>query len=146
MVSYECQLKSRTWLTSSSPICIGPLKPEAQEIGDEQIQEALDELSLRTKRRSLRRWPDRVPFFRGKDREDTSECSDGQLPQGYDVLTLNSCGHAFHAKCLASWLAMGRHDCPVCRGEYYKGPKVIERPRRARVRETAGEMSAAFWV
>ncbi|KAF7551290.1 hypothetical protein G7046_g7764 [Stylonectria norvegica] len=37
-----------------------------------------------------------------------------------DILTLNSCGHSFHSKCLSSWFLINRHDCPVCRVPYYK--------------------------
>lgn len=38
-----------------------------------------------------------------------------------DVLTLDTCGHSFHFKCLSSWFLIERHDCPVCRVPYYKG-------------------------
>lgn len=36
-----------------------------------------------------------------------------------DILRLNTCGHAFHAKCLASWFLIHRYDCPICRAVYY---------------------------
>jgi hypothetical protein len=36
-----------------------------------------------------------------------------------DILSLNTCRHAFHAKCLASWFLIDRYDCPVCRTVYF---------------------------
>jgi hypothetical protein len=36
-----------------------------------------------------------------------------------DILSLNTCGHAFHSKCLASWFLIDRYDCPMCRAVYY---------------------------
>lgn len=35
------------------------------------------------------------------------------------VLTLRSCRHTFHKRCLASWCLRWRYDCPVCREPYY---------------------------
>lgn len=37
-----------------------------------------------------------------------------------DILTLKSCHHAFHAKCLSSWFLIERYDCPVCRSPYWQ--------------------------
>lgn len=39
-----------------------------------------------------------------------------------DILSLNTCRHAFHAKCLASWFLIDRYDCPICRTVYYVKP------------------------
>lgn len=44
-----------------------------------------------------------------------------------DILTLNSCGHSFHCKCLSSWFLIERFDCPVCREPYYKSHLPRER-------------------
>lgn len=44
-----------------------------------------------------------------------------------DILTLNSCGHSFHCKCLSSWFLIERYDCPVCREPYYKSHLSRER-------------------
>ena len=47
-----------------------------------------------------------------------------------DVLTLNTCGHAFHSRCLSSWFLIYRYDCPVCRSQYYTvHGSVKEKPR-----------------
>lgn len=44
-----------------------------------------------------------------------------------DIMTLNSCGHAFHSRCLASWFLMDRFDCPMCRVLYYTRPPTPSR-------------------
>ncbi|KAH6673309.1 hypothetical protein B0J14DRAFT_46564 [Halenospora varia] len=41
--------------------------------------------------------------------------------QAGEVLTLKKCHHSFHASCLTSWYLLERHDCPVCRADYFKG-------------------------
>ncbi|TDZ38261.1 hypothetical protein C8035_v006839 [Colletotrichum spinosum] len=41
-------------------------------------------------------------------------------PPDDDILTLNTCQHAFHAKCLSSWFLIERYDCPVCRSQYWQ--------------------------
>lgn len=35
------------------------------------------------------------------------------------MLTLHTCGHSFHAKCLTPWFLLSRYDCPICRKPYY---------------------------
>lgn len=46
------------------------------------------------------------------------------------MLTLHSCGHAFHSKCLSTWFLIDRFDCPVCRAVYYQGTSLSERAAR----------------
>ncbi|KAI0546711.1 hypothetical protein F4679DRAFT_403784 [Xylaria curta] len=36
-----------------------------------------------------------------------------------EILRLHRCGHAFHARCLLTWVLEGRADCPVCRTIFY---------------------------
>lgn len=54
------------------------------------------------------------------DEDQTEEPVSGMRDE--DVLTLNTCGHAFHSRCLASWFLVERFDCPVCRMVYYTRP------------------------
>ncbi|KAI1733543.1 hypothetical protein F4680DRAFT_398162 [Xylaria scruposa] len=39
-----------------------------------------------------------------------------------EILRINRCGHAFHARCLVTWFLQGRADCPMCRGTFYPPP------------------------
>ncbi|TIC99221.1 hypothetical protein CH35J_006485 [Colletotrichum higginsianum] len=48
-----------------------------------------------------------------------------------DILTLKSCKHAFHAKCLSSWFLIGRYDCPVCRNHYWQSREAKTRTASA---------------
>ncbi|KAK7752157.1 hypothetical protein SLS62_005901 [Diatrype stigma] len=41
------------------------------------------------------------------------------------VLTLRSCRHTFHKRCLASWCLRWRYDCPVCREPYHCDEPVV---------------------
>lgn len=105
-----------SWLISCSPICIGPLvgplMPEpAHTVGDDPPQ-TLDQASTvahKTQSRSEGEGTTARPDNTDLDMEDD------------DILTLNTCGHSFHSKCLSSWFLIERHDCPVCRTAYYKG-------------------------
>lgn len=126
-----------------SPICIGPLVPEPALVDGRSISRALDELTLvasertRAGPRHIGCSPDRNYYYRGyrgwlpfrRPRRPRRQCHSqrpvdeennaaaGDLAD--DVLTLNSCGHAFHSRCLASWFLMERFDCPLCRSVYY---------------------------
>ncbi|KAH7318148.1 hypothetical protein B0I35DRAFT_235917 [Stachybotrys elegans] len=53
-------------------------------------------------------------------RHSTLPTQPEELPD--EVLTLQSCGHCFHARCLSSWFLIRRYDCPVCRAPYYTPP------------------------
>lgn len=126
--SYAAAVASRRergnlWLTAcDSPICIGPLVPEPALITGRNIRRALNELTKATqrtrriKRYSLRRklscMSEELPDEDSNELEDTVD----------DILTLNTCGHAFHSRCLASWFLMDRFDCPMCRVAYYTRP------------------------
>lgn len=46
-----------------------------------------------------------------------------------DVVSLRTCHHAFHGRCLTTWYMMERYDCPVCRAVYW-GAGVDEKNRR----------------
>ncbi|RSM05646.1 hypothetical protein CEP52_006118 [Fusarium oligoseptatum] len=104
------------------PICIGPLVgpliPEpAHTVGDDP-RPTLDQTSTVASKTQSR-----------NEGEGTAAQSNGTNldMEDDDILTLNTCGHSFHSKCLSSWFLIERHDCPVCRTAYYKGG-----PRRER--------------
>lgn len=109
---------------AGSPICIGPLVPEPALLDGRSIRRALDELTtLATDRRQLP-----GPAWKWKKKRDGKGKVGGDGEDGDDdVLTLNSCRHAFHSRCLASWFLMERYDCPVCRVVYYRRPSLPER-------------------
>ena len=116
------------WLTASnSPICIGPLMPEPALVNGRNIRGALDELATATectrrkKRISVRRKLSCMSQEAGdEDAAAVEEVAD-------DILTLNTCGHVFHSRCLASWFLMDRFDCPMCRVQYYTRPHAPSR-------------------
>jgi len=107
------------------PICIGPLVPEPAHVDGGRIQLAVDELTTAAASRQSKR----ARFCRGRlsfkgalpTTGSQTTCNGDSAEEGVDdVLTLNSCGHAFHARCLASWFMIERFDCPVCRVVYYR--------------------------
>lgn len=55
-----------------------------------------------------------------------------------DILTLKSCQHAFHAKCLSSWFLIDRYDCPVCRSHYWQTRETRARAATAPPRPVSG--------
>ncbi|KAI0201188.1 hypothetical protein F4808DRAFT_130135 [Astrocystis sublimbata] len=60
-----------------------------------------------------------------------------------DCLTLNGCGHRFHAECLATWFAQYHYSCPMCRNKFwppvvYKGTVSQRRRGRRRRRRRQG--------
>ncbi|KAG9250710.1 uncharacterized protein F5Z01DRAFT_343966 [Emericellopsis atlantica] len=114
------------------PICIGPLVPEPAHIDGGSIRLALDELTTAAASRQSKR----VRFCRGRlsfkgalpTTVSPTTCNGDAAEEVVDdVLTLNSCGHAFHARCLASWFLIERFDCPVCRVVYYRRPSFPDR-------------------
>ena len=113
-------------LSAGSPICIGPLVPEPALVDGRNIRKALDELTTLAARR--RRLPAAASKWK-KRRGSQGGAPGGEEgdDEGNDVLTLNSCGHAFHSRCLASWFLIQRYDCPVCRVVYYKRPSLPQR-------------------
>lgn len=44
-----------------------------------------------------------------------------------EILVLQGCRHAFHARCLVTWFLADGFDCPVCRTPYW-----VRRDRMAR--------------
>ncbi|KAH8646959.1 hypothetical protein BGZ60DRAFT_230997 [Tricladium varicosporioides] len=67
-------------------------------------------------------------FYQGSEnpRSPTSQTASSAINildrlQAGEVLTLKRCHHSFHASCLTSWYLLERHDCPVCRVDYFKG-------------------------
>jgi hypothetical protein len=105
------------------PICIGPLVPEPLRRDEQSARLALAEVTT-VAGACVEASTDGAP-------EGTSESRSklfGVLPfrkkvkvdSGDDVLTLTTCGHSFHAKCLSSWFLIDRHDCPICRVIYYR--------------------------
>lgn len=87
--------------------------------GRETVRETLDEVTTASRR------PDANNRGRNKDDDNGNEQRD---ERDDEVLTLNSCGHAFHSRCLASWFLMERFDCPVCRVVYYERRHSRSRP------------------
>lgn len=53
-----------------------------------------------------------------------------------DVVSLRTCQHTFHARCLTKWFMMKRYDCPVCRAVYW-GAGLDEKSRMGRGTEVA---------
>jgi hypothetical protein len=62
----------------------------------------------------------------GDDEEDTDDDS-GTSDLDTEILVLQGCKHAFHARCLATWFLADGFDCPVCRSPYW-----MRRERMAR--------------
>lgn len=143
------ELASEKWLLAGktvadivqSPICIGSLEPETDdEAGEETAINEETGLVPSDGRRPPPDWTSSTSpsgLVNGQEVTGNPAAAD-QLPRESDVLTLNSCGHVFHTKCLATWLAMDRRDCPVCREEYYSGPSVIMSPRRTTMQRRRG--------
>ncbi|KAI8715099.1 RING-type domain-containing protein [Fusarium sp. LHS14.1] len=103
------------------PICIGPLigplMPEpAHTVGDDPPP-TLGQASTAAS----------TTQSRGEGEGTAAQSNINLDMEDDDILTLNTCGHSFHSKCLSSWFLIERHDCPVCRTAYYKGG-----PRRER--------------
>ncbi|KAF7550355.1 hypothetical protein G7Z17_g5768 [Cylindrodendrum hubeiense] len=104
------------------PICIGPLIPEpVHTAGSDPLPTLQQVASVTTKNPATSQESCMVEVSRA---EHPSPEADAQSIRSEtvddDILTLNSCGHSFHCKCLSSWFLIERHDCPVCREPYYK--------------------------
>ncbi|CAI6096785.1 unnamed protein product [Clonostachys chloroleuca] len=117
-----------------SPICIGPLVPESPSrftqtrlLGDETI--AHQDVPSRRQSTNLT----------AGTQEDCEA-----LTEVDDVLTINSCGHSFHSKCLISWFLLDRNDCPICRQLFYSPPSI---PSRVLLRVSPPRsQSTGMWV
>ncbi|KPM40788.1 hypothetical protein AK830_g5756 [Neonectria ditissima] len=117
------------------PICIGPLVPEpAHTTGSDALPALAQVASVTTKSPAASQPTSQEPCMaeindaQRQPREvDTQSIRTDTVDD--DILTLNSCGHSFHCKCLSSWFLIERHDCPVCRVPYYKssGPRREQR-------------------
>ncbi|KAF2962763.1 hypothetical protein GQX73_g10810 [Xylaria multiplex] len=60
-------------------------------------------------------------------------------PLDSDILKITRCGHAFHSRCLVTWFLReeqndGKHNCPLCRVEYYPA-RSQSAPEREREQE-----------
>ncbi|KAK7209146.1 hypothetical protein V2G26_016324 [Clonostachys chloroleuca] len=116
------------------PICIGPLVPESPSrftqtrlLGDETI--AHQDVPSRRQSTNLT----------AGTQEDCEA-----LTEVDDVLTINSCGHSFHSKCLISWFLLDRNDCPICRQLFYSPPSI---PSRVLLRVSPPRpQSTGMWV
>ncbi|KAM5344748.1 hypothetical protein ACJ41O_010610 [Fusarium nematophilum] len=113
------------------PICIGPLIPEPVHTADNDPRPTLDQVATVTSKK-----PSTSQEAEADDKADEANGAAAQSNETNDddeeddILTLNSCGHSFHSKCLSSWFLIERHDCPVCRVPYYKGCPRRERGER----------------
>lgn len=101
---------------SLSPICIGPLVPEPVHTVNADPRPILEKVSTVTSHESQAKPGPSVQTAdkSGPSVKTTDEAED-------DIMTINTCGHSFHSKCLSSWFLIERYDCPVCRVPYYKG-------------------------
>lgn len=54
-----------------------------------------------------------------------SQTGDGEKDE--DVLVLQGCQHAFHARCLVPWFLADGYDCPVCRAPYWMNKERMAR-------------------
>ncbi|KAH7179229.1 uncharacterized protein B0J16DRAFT_167985 [Fusarium flagelliforme] len=95
------------------PICIGPLVPEPVHTVTQDPRPVLEEVSTVTSHKASNKTTSKNQAT-PEQIEDVTSTDD-------DILTINTCGHSFHSKCLSSWFLIDRHDCPVCRVPYYKG-------------------------
>ncbi|KAI5461713.1 hypothetical protein BGZ63DRAFT_356807 [Mariannaea sp. PMI_226] len=92
------------------PICIGPLVPEPVHTAGSDPLPTLQHVASRVE----------MVEARQPSGEIDTQSTRGSISVDDDIMTLNSCGHSFHSKCLSSWFLIDRHDCPVCREPYYK--------------------------
>lgn len=107
-----------------SPICIGPLVPEPVHTRSEAAHPVPEDItSVTLQSHPFGSYLKKVTSPRERTIMDEAEAPDSE------ILTLKSCGHSFHTKCLSSWFLLQRHDCPVCRAPYYKrrlrGPRAL---------------------
>lgn len=110
------------------PICIGPLIPEpAHTAGSDPLPvEQVTSVATKNPRTSQESCMVEVSRAGQPSREPDSQSIRSETVDD-DILTLNSCGHSFHCKCLSSWFLIERFDCPVCREPYYKSHLPRER-------------------
>jgi hypothetical protein len=52
------------------------------------------------------------------------------LEDGDEVVTLQQCRHAFHARCIQHWFLTERYDCPVCRSVFWEKKPASRSPVR----------------
>lgn len=97
------------------PICIGPLVPEPVHTISADPRPILENVSTVTSHESQAK---PGPSVQTTDKSGPSVQTDEAED---DIMTINTCGHSFHSKCLSSWFLIERYDCPVCRVPYYKG-------------------------
>ncbi|KAK7419709.1 hypothetical protein QQZ08_010722 [Neonectria magnoliae] len=117
------------------PICIGPLIPQPVHTpGSDPLSTLAQVASVTTKSPARSQTTSQEPCMaevndvqRQSREADTQSIRSDAVDD--DILTLNSCGHSFHCKCLSSWFLIERHDCPVCREPYYKTSKVRREQR-----------------
>jgi hypothetical protein len=98
-----------------SPICIGPLVPEPAHAVNNDPRPTLEEFSTATSHKPAN--------HEAKASHQETAIQAIEDPTKDDILTINTCGHSFHSKCLSSWFLIERHDCPVCRVQFYKGTR-----------------------
>ncbi|SPJ80206.1 uncharacterized protein FTOL_08598 [Fusarium torulosum] len=97
------------------PICIGPLVPEPAHAVNNDPRPTLEEVSTATSHKPAN--------HEAKASHQETAIQTIEDPTKDDILTINACGHSFHSKCLSSWFLIERHDCPVCRVQFYKGTR-----------------------
>lgn len=122
-----------TKTNNPSPICIGPMVPAPIHVKNSEHHELA---AAKSNKLSLRRLSDRF------DDDDVITVEHDDLnesaPEDLQIVTINACGHSFHAKCLSSWFLMRRYDCPVCRAVYYHGLSAVRRSSETSLSRHAG--------
>jgi hypothetical protein len=113
MAGRSLRINVGTLTNICSPICIGPLVPEPAHVVNNDLRPTLEEVSTATSHKSAN--------HEAKASHQETAIQTIEDPTKDDILTINACGHSFHSKCLSSWFLIERHDCPVCRVQFYKG-------------------------
>ncbi|KAH7145895.1 hypothetical protein B0J13DRAFT_330589 [Dactylonectria estremocensis] len=112
------------------PICIGPLIPEPVHTAGSDPPPVLEHVASVTSKNLGTTSEEQCMVEVGRTERPSGGADTRSMSETIDddILTLNSCGHSFHSKCLSSWFLIERFDCPVCREPYYK-----TRPQRERI-------------
>ncbi|CAM1507849.1 Fc.00g046970.m01.CDS01 [Cosmosporella sp. VM-42] len=115
------------------PICIGPLIPEPAHTSGDNAPTSVEAAGVATVKLTVTTTAKSLPGSNGESHEGVVELGRASQvnslnPSEDDVLTLNTCGHSFHSKCLSSWFLIERYDCPICRLPYYKSRSRTSRP------------------
>ncbi|ROW01855.1 hypothetical protein VMCG_05563 [Cytospora schulzeri] len=61
------------------------------------------------------------PAIQSPDHDGSPPPPDSSMVRWFadDVVSLRTCQHIFHGRCLTTWFMMERYDCPLCRAAYW---------------------------